>query len=43
MRQRVVEWLCDQAERVAMEVRDHCQDKLESALRSKAMCQKIGF
>ena len=36
MRQRVAESLIDQVERVAKEVKDHCQDKLESALRSKA-------
>lgn len=41
MRQRVCEWVMDQSERTVKEVRDQCQDKLESALRSKSVALKL--
>jgi len=41
MRERVGQWLIDQAERTAKEVREANQQLVENALRNKAVSNKI--
>jgi hypothetical protein len=41
LRCRVSEWLIDSCERIVKEVRDSNQEKLEGAIRNKAVSNKI--